>query len=308
VQNSVACQILGTLPFYADIVGLEIMRGRFLTETDELNHDNICVLTVGLAQRLFPYQDPLTQSIKVNAFYYRVVGLVQEKNLPEQRTQAGKMEGEPLDNNVYIPLSTARTRFGEVLVRRSAGSTEIEKVELHQLTVQMQDLAAVETADPQIKTLLSRFHKQNDYEAIVPLQLLRQAEQTKRIFNIVLGSIAAISLLVGGIGIMNIMLATVTERTREIGIRRALGAKRRHITMQFLVETVVLSVGGGLIGVVVGVIAPLVVSQLTTMRTIVTLWSVLLAFGISGAVGIIFGLYPAKAAAQLDPIEALRHE
>jgi putative ABC transport system permease protein len=218
------------------------------------------------------------------------------------------MEGEPLDNNVYVPLSVSRTRFGEVLIRRSAGGFEAEKVELHQLTVQMNDTAAVESADPQIKTLLGRFHARNDYEIVVPLQLLRQAEQTKRIFNVVLGSIAAISLLVGGIGIMNIMLATVTERTREIGIRRALGAKRRDITLQFLVETVVLSVGGGLIGVALGVITPIVVSQLTDMKTIVTLWSVLLAFGISGAVGIVFGLYPAKAAAQLDPIEALRHE
>ncbi len=296
------------MPSYSDIVGLDIVRGRFLTQTDEINHDNVCVLTAGLAQRLFPYQDPLTQSIKINSFYYRVVGLVREKNMPEQRTQAGQMEGEPLDNNVYIALSAARSRFGDVLVRRTAGSIEVEKVELHQLTIQMQDVAAVEAADPQIKTLLSRFHKKLDYETIVPLQLLRQAEQTKRIFNIVLGSIAAISLLVGGIGIMNIMLATVTERTREIGVRRALGAKRRHITMQFLVETVVLSVGGGLIGVMVGIIVPIIVSQLTTMKTIVTPWSVLLAFSISGAIGIIFGLYPAKAAAQLDPIEALRHE
>jgi putative ABC transport system permease protein len=263
---------------------------------------------VGLAQRLFPYQDPLDHSIKLDSTYYRVVGLVREQNMPEQRTQQGKMEGEPLDNNVYIPLSASRSRFGEVLVRRSAGSFESEKVELHQLTVQMNNTEAVETADPQIKTLLSRFHGKNDYEIIVPLQLLRQAEQTKRIFNIVLGSIAAISLLVGGIGIMNIMLATVTERTREIGIRRALGAKRADITLQFLVETVVLAVGGGLIGVVLGVITPIVVSQLTTMKTVVTPISVLLAFGISGAIGIIFGLYPAKAAAELDPIEALRHE
>jgi putative ABC transport system permease protein len=307
-QNSVPSQILGTLPSYADIVGLDIYRGRFLTETDSVNQDNVCVLTVGLAQRLFPYQDPLTQSIKINSFYYRVVGLVRERNMPEQRTQAGQMEGEALDNNVYIPLNTTRSRFGNVLVRRRAGSLEIEKVELHQLTVQMRDIAAVETADPQIKALLGRFHKQVDYETIVPLQLLRQAEQTKRIFNIVLGSIAAISLLVGGIGIMNIMLATVTERTREIGIRRALGAKRRHITLQFLVETVVLSFGGGLIGVVAGLVVPMTVSQLTTMKTIVTPWSVVLAFSISGAVGIIFGLYPAKAAARLDPIEALRHE
>ena len=172
----------------------------------------------------------------------------------------------------------------------------------------MRDVVAVEAADPQIKGLLGRFHKQNDYETIVPLQLLRQAERTKRIFNIVLGSIAAISLLVGGIGIMNIMLATVTERTREIGIRRALGAKRRHITVQFLVETVVLSVGGGLIGVATGIMVPFIVSRATGMPTIVTPWSVLLAFSISGAVGVIFGLYPAKAAAKLDPIEALRHE
>jgi len=228
--------------------------------------------------------------------------------MPEQRTQSGKTEGEPLDNNVYIPLSTARTRFGETLIRRSAGSFEMEKIELHQLTVQMRNSASVESADPQIKTLLGHFHSKVDYETIVPLQLLRQAEQTKRIFNIVLGSIAAISLLVGGIGIMNIMLATVTERTREIGIRRALGAKRRDITMQFLVETLVLAVGGGLIGVVVGVMVPLAVSHFTSMRTIVTPTSVLLAFGISGAVGIIFGLYPAKAAAKLDPIDALRHE
>jgi putative ABC transport system permease protein len=239
-RNAVPCQIIGTLPTYTEIVGLDIVRGRFLTETDQINHDNVCVLTAGLAQRLFPYQDPLSESIKINSFYYRVVGLVREKNMPEQRTQAGKMEGEPLDNNVYITLSAARSRFGDVIIRRTAGSLEVEKVELHQITVQMQDVAAVEAADPQIKTLLSHFHRKTDYETIVPLQLLRQAEQTKRLFNIVLGSIAAISLLVGGIGIMNIMLATVTERTREIGIRRALGAKRRHITMQFLVET-----GGG---------------------------------------------------------------
>ena len=195
-----------------------------------------------------------------------------------------------------------------MLIRRTAGSEERERVELHQITVQMRDAAAVETADPQIKTLLNRFHSKQDFETIVPLQLLRQAEETKRIFNIVLGSIAAISLLVGGIGIMNIMLATVTERTREIGVRRALGAKRKDITLQFLVETVVLSVGGGLIGVIVGVIIPILVSHFANMTTIVTPWSVMIAFCISGAVGIVFGLYPAKSAAQLDPIEALRHE
>jgi putative ABC transport system permease protein len=307
-RSEVPCQVVGTLPFYTEVTGSAVVRGRFLAYADEEHMENVCVITTGLARRLFPYQDPLNHAVKIDAFYYQVVGIVQERSLPEQRSQSGKMEGEPLDNNVYIPLNTSRTRFGEVLIRRTAGSFEADEVQLHQVTVQLRDLPAVETADPQIKTLLNRFHDQNDYEIIVPLQLLRQAEQTKRIFNIVLGSIAAISLLVGGIGIMNIMLATVTERTREIGIRRALGAKKADIMMQFLVETVVLAVGGGLIGVCIGILTPVLVSHLTTMKTIVTLWSVLLAFSISGAIGVIFGLYPAKAAADLDPIEALRHE
>jgi putative ABC transport system permease protein len=307
-QNEFACQVIGTLPFYTEVTGSRLVGGRFLTHLDELHQNNVCVLTVGLARRLFPYQDPLQHAVKIDTFYYRVVGILQEQATEKQRAQTSKVEGETLDNNVYIPISTSRSRFGEILMRRSAGSFEIERVELHQITVEMESIDAVETADPQIKTVLDRFHDQNDYEVIVPLQLLRQAEQTKRIFNIVLGSIAAISLLVGGIGIMNIMLATVTERTREIGVRRALGAKKRDITTQFLVETVVLSIGGGLIGVLVGVLTPLIVSQLTEMKTIITLWSILLAFGISGAVGIIFGLYPASAAAELDPIEALRHE
>lgn len=307
-RTEMPCQVIGTLPFYPEVAGAFVVRGRFLCDVDELHQESVCVITTGLARRLFPAEDPLDQSVRVDSFYYRVVGILQERSQPEQRAQAGKMEGEPLDNNIYIPLSTSRTRFGEVLIRRTAGSIEAEEVQLHQITVQMRDTEAVESADPQIHAVLARFHDQSDYEVIVPLQLLRQAEQTKRIFNIVLGSIAAISLLVGGIGIMNIMLATVTERTREIGVRRALGAKRRDITRQFLVETVVLSVGGGLLGVALGILTPVIVSQLTTMKTIVTFWSVLLAFGISGAVGIVFGLYPARAAARLDPIEALRHE
>jgi putative ABC transport system permease protein len=307
-RNEAPCQVIGTLPFYTEVAGARVVRGRFLCHMDEVHQDNVCVITVGLARRLFPTEDPLQHAVKVDQFYYRVVGILEEQSQPEQRPQRSQMEGETIENNVYIPLSTSRTRFGEVLIRRTAGSMEAEEVQLHELRVQMRDTGAVETADPQIRTLLNHFHEQKDYDVIVPLQLLRQAEQTKRIFNIVLGSIAAISLLVGGIGIMNIMLATVTERTREIGVRRALGAKRRDITRQFLVETVVLSIGGGIIGVLVGVLTPFIVSRLTSMETIVTFWSVVLAFGISGAVGIVFGLYPARAAARLDPIEALRHE
>jgi len=301
-------QIIGTHPIYAEMGNIELVRGHFLTETDELHHNNVCVLTVSLAENLFPYQDPLQEEIKIGADYLTVIGLVRERSTADKRPQSGQTEGQPLDNNLYVPLSTTKSRFGETIFKRSAGSFEAEKVQLHQVTVQFHSVEDVEAAVPMIRTLLKRFHQKSDYELIVPLELLRQAEQTKRIFNIVLGSIAAISLVVGGIGIMNIMLATVTERTREIGIRRALGAKKQDIITQFLVETVVLSVGGGLIGVAVGVTTPMLVSQLTDMKTIVTPMSVLISFGISGAVGVVFGIYPASRAAALDPIEALRHE
>ena len=156
--------------------------------------------------------------------------------------------------------------------------------------------------------MLRRFHKKEDYRIDVPLALLREAEATKRRFNGVLGSIAAISLLVGGIGIMNIMLASVTERTQEIGIRRAIGARRRHIVLQFLVETCVLSVGGGIIGLVLGSVIPLLITHLAGMPTVIRPYSLILAFSISAGIGIVFGLYPARRAAQLDPVEALRRD
>ena len=308
-ENSVASQIIGTHPIYPEVAGLDIVAGRFLSETDESHMDNVCALTIGLAERLFPYQDPLDQEVKVGSTYYQVVGLVREKSSEPKRPQSGNPnEGQSLDNNLYIPLSTAKSRFGETLFRRSAGSFEAERVELHQITLQLEDAATVQAAVPEIAAILARFHQKKDYEMIVPLQLLRQAEQTKRIFSIVLGSIAAISLLVGGIGIMNIMLATVTERTREIGIRRALGARKKDIVRQFLVETLVLSIGGGLMGVVLGILTPMIVSRLAGMKTVITPGSILLAFGISAVVGVVFGLYPASRAAALDPIEALRHE
>ncbi|MDA9764579.1 MAG: ABC transporter permease [Opitutales bacterium] len=307
-RNQEPCQVIGTLPSYTAMQKVDLVAGRFLSMVDQKHQRNVCVITSGLAARLFPYQSPLQSTIRVKDVYYQVVGLINETGTMDQRPQKDEMEGEPLDNNVYIPLSTAKTRFGETLIRRNAGSFSAEKVELHQIIVKMETTESVIAAEQQIKGLLKRFHNQNDYELIVPLQLLREAEATKRMFNIVLGSIAAISLLVGGIGIMNIMLATVTERTREIGVRRALGAKKKDIVTQFLIETVVLSIGGGTIGVMLGVLVPLLVSASTDMVTIITPWSVALAFGISGLTGIAFGIYPASQAAELDPIEALRHE
>jgi len=209
---------------------------------------------------------------------------------------------------MFIPLETAKLRYGEVLMRRRSGSFEAERVQLHEVTVKVDSLDDVTGVADAVKEVLQRNHKKKDYEVVVPLELLKRAERTKQIFNIVLGSIAAISLLVGGIGIMNIMLASVTERTREIGIRRALGARRQDIISQFLVETVLLSGAGGILGVFLGISIPFVVSHAAGMKTIITVWSPFLAFSISALVGIVFGLYPAFRAANMDPVEALRHE
>jgi putative ABC transport system permease protein len=159
-----------------------------------------------------------------------------------------------------------------------------------------------------LESMLRQFHPKRDYGITVPLELLEKAEATKRIFNLVLGSIASISLLVGGIGIMNIMLATVSERTREIGIRRALGARRRDIIEQFLIETTVMASSGGLIGVLLGVAGASLVSQLSGMPAVIRPWSPVVAFLIAVTIGVIFGVYPARRAARLDPVEALRTE
>ncbi len=305
--RQIQAQVTGTLPSHIDLLNVPIQRGRFLTEIDQHYQRNVAVLSEELAKRLFDFREPIGSEIRIASNYYRVVGVIADRRESSSDNISTPSLSQS-DHFVYIPLSVARSRFGELIVRISSGTREFERVELHQITVRFEDVSRVETASQQVQTLLASFHEKNDYELIVPLQLLEQAEQTKRIFNVVLGSIAALSLLVGGIGIMNIMLATVTERTREIGVRRALGAKKKDIVTQFLVETVVLSVGGGLIGLAVGLAIPVAVSMLTSMVTIITLWSLALAFGISVLIGIIFGIYPASRAANMDPIEALRHE
>ena len=187
-------------------------------------------------------------------------------------------------------------------------SAERNWVRFHRFIVNVEDENKIIITSSLVSQILASTHEKPDHEILVPLELLKQAEHTKRIFNIVLGSIAAISLIVGGIGIMNIMLATVTERTREIGIRRALGARRRDIIYQFIAETVILSSTGGVVGVISGMVVPKFVTRFAEMTTLITSWSVLLAFFISVAIGITFGIYPARKAAFLKPIEALRHE
>jgi putative ABC transport system permease protein len=306
-RQRVDTDLLGTVPWYPEMRGLRVVEGRFFTDQDMRSSRNVCVLSESIVRDLFPLAYPIGENIRVGTDYYKVIGVLEAEG---SRGVPGASGAEAGGGNpqVYAPLTATRDRFGEIIVSRSSGSREATRVELHEAVVQVRDQDEVEEVALIVEEILSRHHRKKDYEIVVPLELLRQAERTKQIFNLVLGAIAGISLLVGGIGIMNIMLASVTERTREIGIRRALGAKQRDIVMQFLVETVILSGLGGVIGVALGVGVPFLITVFADMRTIVTPWAPLLAFSISALVGIVFGIYPALRAANMDPVEALRHE
>ncbi len=302
-KRSQELRVVGTTPAWFELVRRPMVAGRPLLSRDMIKKANVVVLSESAAKKILAAGKTIGQKVRIGGSYYVVAGIV--RNL----ASTGKTI-KPLDQEMdgYIPITSMREHFGDVVVKRTAGSRLREKVELHQVIIQVRDINEVEAVARGISTMLGHFHKNADYRVEVPLALLRQAEATKRTFNIVLGSIAAISLLVGGIGIMNIMLASVTERTREIGIRRAIGAKRRQIITQFLIETAVLSSCGGLIGIAMGLFIPWLITLFAGLPTVVTTMSLVLSIGISLAVGIIFGLYPASRAAHLDPIQALRHE
>ncbi len=300
-------RILGTTPALLHVKNLSVRRGRFVTNVDVHSMRNVAVLAAGAAERLFKFEDPLNQTILVGNDVYRVLGVLEPQG--SGSATPGAVGQQDLNDDIYIPLSCARSRFGELQMTSSSGNRSFEMTQLNEITLTVRDAQFVSQTAAMARKLLEKSHPNaSDFEIQVPLELLHQAEREKRIWNLVLGCIAGISLLVGGIGIMNIMLASVTERTREIGIRRALGARRRDITLQFLVEAVLLSSVGGVLGVVVGVLIPAMVSHMANMETVVSLRSVAMAFGISVGIGIVFGIYPAGRAAMMDPIEALRHE
>lgn len=320
--RSVDSILIGCTPEHRELNRLEMLRGRWFSDRDEGN--NVVVLADGTAKRLFPSEDPIGKEIWVESDVYTVIG--QTKPRDASAAIGGSLDAREYTYDSYIPLSTFRSRVGDMIMTRTGEgfSFKGEIVELTQITLSVADIAQVDATAAVIKTLLKKYHSQEDYAVIVPKDLLRQAERTKAMFNSLLVIIAGISLLVGGIGIMNIMLATVTERTREIGIRRALGAKRNDIIAQFLAETLVLTFTGGMLGVACGLMCGPVFHGIRTslnyfspdllppnvqnLEPRIAGWSIALSLFISIGVGLIFGLYPARRAAQMNPIEALRHE
>jgi putative ABC transport system permease protein len=303
--KKVDCRIVTVTPEFIPQGGLQVLRGRNIDAADERGLSNVAVIGAEVADALFPAEDPLHKTVTVEGFATRytltVVGVTESKTLA-----AGGESGGEFTKVVFMPFEYDRARVGKDIVTVKENSESIDRIEVSQITLTVDDVTNVKRTAAAVKSVIDQFHPTKDVAVVVPLELLRKTEETQLAFQVILGVIAGVSLVVGGIGIMNIMLASVTERTREIGIRRAVGAKRRDIAVQFLVETVILSCGGGLIGLLVGVGVAFAI-RLFGMQTQLSWVAMLLAFGVSVLVGVASGLYPARRAARLDPIEALRH-
>jgi putative ABC transport system permease protein len=294
VDRETNVRLVATGSAYQSVGNLHLAGGRFLSEGDLEERRTVCVLGWRTKEELFPMGDPLGKAIDLQGEIYQVIGVLENRDLSKGKNRA--VQVRDINNDIYIPLAASS----------SALSSEIN---VDEILIRVKEANQVLLTANITKSILDRIHHHvDDFEIIVPQELLKQSQRTQRIFNIVMGSIAGISLLVGGIGIMNIMLAIITERTKEIGTRRALGANKGDILRQFLVETLVLTVSGGLLGIILGSAAAKVINYYVDWRTVVSIQAILISSLVSILVGVIFGMYPAYKAASMNPIEALRYE
>jgi putative ABC transport system permease protein len=290
--------VIGITPSLMGMLNYRIDKGAFISEDHFSQQMKVCILGANASHELLGYENPVGQNVKLGDQWFEVIGVLQSKALFTETV--GELAARDLNNDVYIPLTT----FNKRIPKENQLSSEIK-----QLTIKIDNSENLMQSSVVIRSILNRHHFNNDdFSIIIPYELLKQEEKERRIYNLLLASIAAISLVVGGIGIMNIMLASVMERTSEIGIRRAIGGRKADIMSQFVTEAVVLSLSGGVIGVIFGISLSLGISLATDVKTSITLYSIFIAFGFSVLVGITFGYLPAKTAANLKPIESIRHE
>jgi putative ABC transport system permease protein len=318
--KAVDARVFGTSPEYLTTSHLNLAEGRFFDDEDVAHRAHVCVLGADVKRAAFAFENPVGRFMKIGLSNFRVIGVMQERVLETSETTFALRD---LNQDVYIPITVAMEDFQLYMEKAIPMNPEavmglvgsmferppLNRRPISEVLVQVKDPDATVPAAQVVKQILYQRHGSTpDFEIVIPIELLRQRQQTQRIFNVVMGAIASISLLVGGIGIMNIMLATVTQRAREIGIRRCIGARRGDIVRQFLVECLVITMIGGVLGVGGGVGAAQAISQFAGWKTVVAGAAVVLSLGVSVSVGLIFGLYPAIRAASIEPMEALRAE
>lgn len=330
-------KLVGVSSDYLMINGFDLASGTNFTDEHVENAMPVAIIGSGVRTRFFPGEDPIGKRIKAGTVWFTVIGVLQEKNLSASQIENLGIRDYNMD--IFAPASTVLLRYGNrALITRqdvqgassggggmvvfgggggiitSSMSSGVDRGDgnynqLDRIIVRVDDSAMSVTISEIIARMLQRRHNEViDFEIIVPELLLQQEQRTKRIFNIVLASIASISLIVGGIGIMNIMLASVVERFREIGVRRAVGAQQRDIKLQFLTEALAISISGGVIGIMLGMFFSFAIELTAGIVTIVSLFSIVISFGVATLIGIVFGYFPAKRAALQDPVNALRHE